>query len=66
MDEGGLDAWSGRKPDGNMAIVVMVVSEHDEDAFAREESRCAVGELFGGIREAEADAANTIQVRFRF
>ena len=66
MDEGWLGTRSGRKPDGNVAIIVVVVGEHDEDAFAGEEGGCAVGELFGGIREAAADAADTIDVRFRF
>lgn len=45
-----------------MAIVVMVVREHHEDSFVCEESGLAVRKLFGRIGEAEADAADTIQV----
>lgn len=66
MDQGGLDAWGGGETDGIMAIVVMVVREHDEDAIAGKEGRFAVGKLFGRIGKAEADAADAILMGVRF
>ena len=62
MDQGGLDAWGGGETNSNVAIVVMVVRVHREDALAGEKGGFAVRKPFGRIGEAEADAADTIQV----
>ena len=62
VNEGGLNAWSGGETNSNVAIVVMVVRVHHEDAFAGEKSGFAVRKPFGRIGKAEADATDTIQV----
>jgi Icc-related predicted phosphoesterase len=63
-DEGGLRSGFGGDADGDVSIVVVVVREGSKDALAGEEGRLAVGELFAGIGERQAEIANSFDLIF--
>ena len=52
-DHGLLDAEGDGDPDGGVSVAVVVVGDHDEDAFVDKEGGLAVGELFGGAGVVE-------------
>jgi len=64
VNEQRLQSWRRGQPDGDMAVVVMIIREHGVDFFADEEGWFAVREFFGGFRETHADAADAAQVVF--
>src|ERR1700733_13381788 len=63
-DHGCLRAGWGGYPDGGVAVAVVVVGEHDEDALGDEEGGLAVGELFGGAGQDEAELADSVDLGF--
>ena len=64
LDQLGLDAGRRGAPDGQPAVLVVVVEEHDERLLApNEEGRRAVARPLGDLREVQADAPDVGQRR---
>jgi len=54
----------GRYPHRDASIVVVIVGEHREDAFAGEEGWRAMRKFFGRLRHSEADAPDSAEMIF--
>ena len=63
-DHGGLCAWWSGDPDGGVAVAVVVVGDHDEDALGYEEGGFAVGEFFRDAGQGEGEPADSSYVGF--
>lgn len=63
-DHGGLMACRHGNPDGDAAVVVVIVRKHDEDFFADKEGRFAVGYLLRGFWQGESHAADALNMVF--
>ena len=61
-DHGGLCAWWGRDPDGGVAVAMVVVGDHDEDALGYEEGGFAMGKLFRGSGLGKSELANAVNL----
>lgn len=62
LDEDGLEAGRDGQPDGDTAVVVVVVGKHHEHFLVDEKGRFAVRQAFAGFGEGEAEAADSFQV----
>ena len=51
-------------PDGDAAVIVMIVREHDEDLLANEEGGFTMRELFSSLRKSKGNAADALDVVF--
>src|SRR4030095_9524222 len=66
FDQRGLKTRGHRKPDRELAVVVVIVHEHGEDALALldEKSRSAMRRFLESTRHGCAEAADSLQLRF--
>jgi hypothetical protein len=62
VDQRLLNAWGGSDPDRDVAVAMVVVGEHGENAFRSEECRHAMRLLFDRVRKRLADAPNACEL----
>jgi len=63
LDQGVLRTGTDRQPHGDVAVAVVIVGEHGEDALRREERRLAMRDFLDRSRHRQAEPPEALELR---